>query len=318
MAIRWTKGQQDRLRKAVDTFRKKVERYKKTDIAEALPSVPKIRELKKQISTAKELNDLVKDLRAFSTGANKGKPQIYINPQGVKMTEWERQRVNKAIDIVNKQKRERVQKLESQNVYDAEGNLLPDLKRVAKKFEERAIKKRPEKFRTTAEWRKFAETMQEQMYDNYDDRRLNTLKNNMVTALKGFWGRDGKIYANIISRMTIDQMREAYNKNPEVFSPEFIYTRDVYDSTAKSREETAKDRLEEVIYNFADREMSRSIIDDELSRLKKGKAAAELKRTINDLDDMQIEYNLKAYYDVLNKSVTAEKKLEMLRAQKLI
>ena len=102
--IRWTKGQQERLRKAVDTFRKKVERYKKSDIAEALPSVPKIRELKKQISTAKELNDLVKDLRAFSTGANKGKPQIYVNPQGVKMTEWERKRVNKAIDIVNKQK----------------------------------------------------------------------------------------------------------------------------------------------------------------------------------------------------------------------
>lgn len=316
--IRWTKGQQERLRKAVDTFRKKVERYKKSDIAEALPSVPKIRELKKQISTAKELNDLVKDLRAFSTGANKGKPQIYVNPQGVKMTEWERKRVNKAIDMVNKQKQERVERLENQNIYDSEGNLIPDLKRVAKKYEERKIRNRPEKVRTSQEWSAFAKAMQEQMYQKYDERRLTTLQTNIVASLKKHWGRDGKLYANIVARMSIDDIKKAYEKDSDVFSPEFMYNRDVHDSARKSDEETAAQKLEKLVYQFTDRQLARDIIDDELARLKNDPAAVELKEAINDLDDMTIDYNLKAYYDVLNKSVKAEKKLEILKALKLI
>lgn len=330
MAIRWTKGQQAKLRKAVDTFRKKVERYSKSDIAEALPAVPKIRELKKQLSSAKELNALVKDLRAFSTGANKGKPQIYVNPQGVKMTEWERQRVNKAVEIVNKQKQERIEKLESGDVYDAEGNLIPDLKRVAKKYEEIKVKKRPEKVKTSKEWETFSKAMQEQMYKSYDNKRLAILQNNMVTALKSYWGREGKLYAQIIARMSMDDIKKAYEKDPDTFSPEFLYKRDVFDSSRKSDEETAARKMEKIIYPFANRKMSKDIINDELSRLKKIKlredkknlkqvqSAKEIVKAINDLDSLTIEQDLKAYYDVLNKSVSAEKKLEMLRAQKLI
>lgn len=328
--IRWTKGQQDRLRKAVDTFRKKVERYSGTDIAEALPAVPKVRQLKKQITTAKELNDLVKDLRAFSTGANKGKPQIYVNPQGVRMTEWERQRVSKAVDIVNKQKKERVERLESGDVYDAEGNLIPDLKRIAKKYEERMIKKRPEKVKTTKEWETFSREMQKQMYESYDDKRMKTMQDNLVTALKSYWGRDGKLYAQIIARMSIDELKKAYENDPDTFSPDFIYKRDVLDSSKKSDEETAARKLEKIIYPFADRNMTKDIINDELARLKKIKlredrknlkqvqSAREIVKAIKNLDETTISQDLKTYYDILNKSVSAEKKLDMLKALKLI
>lgn len=316
--IRWTKSQKSRLKKAVDTFRKKVERYSKTDIAEALPAVPKIRELKKQIGTAKELNALVKDLQAFSKGANKGKPQIYVNPQGVKMTEWERQRVNKAIAKVNLQKKERVEKIESQDIYDAEGNLLPDVKRVAKKYEERYIRKTPEKIKTKGEWTQFAEAMQRQMYENYDDKRVNTMQQNMISALKTFWGREGKFYANVISRMSLDELKQAYNDDPTTFSPDFIYTRDVYDSARQSDEETAKDKLEKIVYRYADRKMSKEIINDELSRMSNKGYGKELKQAMKNVSDTELEYNLKAYYDILNKSVTPKKKLEILREMDLI
>ena len=64
--------------------------------------------------------------------------------------------------------------------------------------------------------------------------------------------------------------------------------------------------------------MSRDIINDELSRLKNDPKSRELKRAINNVSDMDIEYNLKAYYDILNKSTTPQKKLEMLRELHLI
>ena len=317
--IRWTKGQQDRLRKAVDTFRKKVERYSKTDIAEALPEVPKIKELKKQITTSKELDRLVKDLRAFSSGANKGKPKIYVNPQGVKMTEWERQRVNKAIQQLNKQKEERVKKIESQEIYDAEGNKLPDIKRVAKKHEEIKVKKTPEKIKTSKEWRNFANEIQKQINKGYDEQRLITLQKNIISALKSYWGRDGAVYAEVVARMNVYQIKAAYEADPDTFSPEFIYTRDVYDSTKKSDEETAKDKFSRLIYKYVNIDTSRDIINDKLDKMnKKDKDTRELINLVNAIDDMTLSQDLELIYNILNKRVKASKKIEMLRALDLI
>ena len=317
--IRWTKGQKSKLKKAVDTFRKKVERYSKTDIAEALPAVPKIRELKKQIGTAKELNDLVKDLQAFSKGANKGKPQIYINPQGVKMTEWERQRVNKAIAKVNLHKKERVEKIESQEIYDAEGNLLPDVKRVAKKYEEIQIKKRPEKAKTSKEWKAFSKQMQELMSSNYENKRLETMQKNIITALKTFWGKEGAMYSEIVKRMSIDQVKKAYDQDGDTFSPEFMYKRDVYDSSRKADEETAQQKLEKLLYQFTDNKMSREIINDKINNMnQKNKAVQKIKKAINNIDDVTLNSDLKAYYDILNSRVKHEKKLQILMEMDLI
>ena len=94
--IRWTKSQVQRLKETVDAYNKNVRRVKRRkDVGQYAPPTEKFKELKMQISSANELNRIVKQLNKFAK--IKGKPEMYTNPHGVTMTQWQRQKMRSAL-----------------------------------------------------------------------------------------------------------------------------------------------------------------------------------------------------------------------------
>ena len=209
------------LRKAVANFNKKITRYSKTDIAPYLPERQSMREIKSMKPTAAEMKTLTKQLQRFTK--MKGKPQIYTNPKGVSMTEWERRIFNERIEAENRKRKKRQKMHEMLRTFDEYGREIPDTKKVVGESEQAPIKSRAETVRPDA-WKEFAKSMERQMFaTTYEERRAEIMKQNMITALEKHWGNEGKRFINALELMTPLQVHDTYLKNMDTFTPENLY-----------------------------------------------------------------------------------------------
>lgn len=84
--IRWRQNDVQELRKAVTNFNKKVRRLEKLE-NEVLPDTINYRQIKKEINTRQDLNNLINSLKRFS---KRGAENPYTLQSGETITTWER------------------------------------------------------------------------------------------------------------------------------------------------------------------------------------------------------------------------------------
>lgn len=90
--IKWTRGNEIELKKAVNSFNNKINKL--SNKIDYLPDIINFQEAKKKITTQNELNRYIKELNKFK---QESATNLYVTEAGAKITEWERTAVEKAI-----------------------------------------------------------------------------------------------------------------------------------------------------------------------------------------------------------------------------
>ena len=92
--IRWNRSDYARLRGAVSSFNKQINKLKEIEKeSEYLPDIKKYSDLKERIVSRQELNRVIKSLKDF--GSERSQEKI-TTPSGVEITRWENKEINKA------------------------------------------------------------------------------------------------------------------------------------------------------------------------------------------------------------------------------
>lgn len=211
--IRWTKSQIQRLKETVDAYNKNVRRVKRRkDVGAYAPPTEKFNELKKQISSANELNRIVRQLGNFAK--IKGKPDMYTNPHGVTMTQWQRNKMKSDIQAENRSRKIKIEKIESGAVYDFDGNVIPNAKREQLKNEFRLIQAKPETIKTIETFVKFEKDIRKLSYLRNPEVQLKRMRDNMIQGIEYVLGKDnGKKYIDKLKSMDAGEIEEFYLKN---------------------------------------------------------------------------------------------------------
>ena len=240
--IRWTKSQVQRLKETVDAYNKNVRRVKRRkDVGQYAPPTEKFKELKMQISSANELNRIVKQLNKFAK--IKGKPEMYTNPHGVTMTQWQRQKMRSDTQAENRYRQANLERLEGSEVYDFSGNVIPNAKREQLKNENRLIQAKPETIKTIETFVKFEKDIRKMAYLRNPEIQLKRMRDNMINGIKYVLGEEkGSKYIDKLNSMGTNEIEEFYLKNDLNIESFFRYQTE---SLAEMfGEETYEDRFE--------------------------------------------------------------------------
>lgn len=91
--IKWSRSNEIELKKAVNSFNNKINRL--TNKIDYLPEKIDFKDVKKQITTQSELNRYIKELNKFK---QEGATKLYTTEAGARITEWERNTIEKAVN----------------------------------------------------------------------------------------------------------------------------------------------------------------------------------------------------------------------------
>lgn len=231
--IRWTKTQLARFDRAVKAFNKNVRRIKRRkDVGVYAPETIKSKEIKQTITTAKELNRVVKWLNEFAE--IKGKPKMYTNPQGVTMTDWQRRKLNADIRKENIRRRKETEKLQKRTVYDEHGNPIKNASLENMKYENKEISTTPENVTTQESFVNLNKRLQKMAYTMNPEIQLRRMRDNLIQSIKSnFPNGEANDIINKLNSMTDEEIESFYLENAdvidrgEIFISDFIKYQDV-------------------------------------------------------------------------------------------
>lgn len=256
--IRWTKSQIQRLKETVDAYNKNVRRVKRRkDVGAYAPPTEKFSELRKQISSANELNRIVRQLGKFAK--IKGKPDMYTNPHGVTMTQWSREKMRSDTLAENRRRMENIERLESGALYDFSGNLIPNAKREQLKSQHRLIEAKPETIKSVETFVSLEKNLRRMAYLANPKVQLKRLKENMKKAIANVLGKQSiKYYENFIEQMEVENFEEYYLENEDLMEDFFNYQSESVaeiievkeDGEPLTYEDIFKNRLKQMIQRY--------------------------------------------------------------------
>lgn len=220
--IRWTKSQVQRLKETVDAYNKNVRRVKRRkDVGQYAPPTEKFKELKMQISSANELNRIVKQLNKFAK--IKGKPEMYTNPHGVTMTQWLREKIKSDTLAENRRRMANTARIEGTEVYDFSGNVIPNARREQLKNENRLIQAKPETLKSVETFADLQKNLRRMAYLANPDVQLERLQQNMIKGIKKAIGLKGRKYIRMIRDMPLEELEIFYLENESMLEDFFNY-----------------------------------------------------------------------------------------------
>ena len=89
--IRWQKSDYAKLRKAVSDFNKKLRNLQKTEYKVYLPDFISYRDVKSEILSRRDLNNMINSLNRFK---REGAENIYTTESGEQISNWERKELS--------------------------------------------------------------------------------------------------------------------------------------------------------------------------------------------------------------------------------
>lgn len=224
--IRWTKTQLARFDRAVKAFNKNVRRIKRRkDVGAYAPETIKSKEIKQTITTAKELNRVVKWLNEFAE--IKGKPKMYTNPHGVTMTDWQRRKTNADIRKENIRRRKETEKLQKRTVYDEHGNPIENASLENMKYENKEISKKPENVESIESLVSLNKRLQKMAYTMNPEIQLQRMRENLIQSItSNFPNGEANDIINKLNSMTDDEVENFYLENADVIDRGEIFISD--------------------------------------------------------------------------------------------
>ena len=224
--IRWTKTQLARFDRAVKAFNKNVRRIKRRkDVGDYAPETIKSKEIKQTITTAKELNRVVKWLTEFAE--IKGKPKMYTNPQGVTMTDWQRRKLNADIRKENIRRKKETEKLQKRTVYDEHGNPIKNASLENMKYENKEISTTPKNVTSQESFVNLNKRLQKMAYTMNPEIQLRRMRDNLIKSIKSnFPNGEANDIINKLNSMTDEEVESFYLENADVIDRGEIFISD--------------------------------------------------------------------------------------------
>lgn len=224
--IRWTKTQLARFDRAVKAFNKNVRRIKRRkDVGAYAPETIKSKEIKQTITTAKELNRVVKWLNEFAE--IKGKPKMYTNPHGVTMTDWQRRKINADIRKENIRRKKETEKLQKRTVYDEHGNPIENASLENMKYENKEISTSPENVTSQESFVNLNKRLQKMAYTMNPEIQLQRMRDNLIQSIKSnFPNGEANDIINKLNSMTDEEIESFYLENADVIDRGEIFISD--------------------------------------------------------------------------------------------
>ena len=215
--IRWRDNDDKELRRVVNNFNRKIRRLQKKGVnADILPSTINYKNIKNNITTR---NDFNKTIRKYSAFTKRNAEKLITNEEGFTRTSWEIREVAIAIRNINIRRAKELNKVKNYDVtsrgvkqgYNRE--YLPN-----ERLDELSPKSnRTNKIKNKAEWDKFVETVEKQMFDNYSNDKKELYKANYLKALKKeFVGIPNlNEYIKLLEKVSPDVYMKAYYSDQE-------------------------------------------------------------------------------------------------------
>lgn len=181
--IKWRKQDYAALQKTVKNFNAKIARIlkKNPDAAEYLPDKLSYAQLKKDIETRRDFNNVVKSLQRFS---KKGAEAPIVNPQGVKTTKWEKREIGIRVGQINRQRAAHRRRLPISHEHGTMGTVV-----------EHNLDKKEWDWRkkTHYAWEKFKESVFHQSQANYWSDKERLYLGNYYAAVDNNYGTIGLV-----------------------------------------------------------------------------------------------------------------------------
>jgi hypothetical protein len=222
--IRWSENDLNELKRSVKNFNAKVKRleakYKNSDVI--LPERMSVKELKKIVTTRRDLQRELKSLQSFT---ERGSEQIVDIPNtnnNIQMTKWQREEMSRRAKMINDKRYYRRQKLESQPLSNkgkplgytrgdigmgkVEANQLKPTKAFTKGMDKYSVAE------------KMKHLLKESQSDYWKKRDI-LMRENYIDALEdNFNPKDIKDIVKKIREMDINKFKETLLSDPEDFN----------------------------------------------------------------------------------------------------
>lgn len=220
--IRWRSKDSQELRKAVDRFNKKIS-YWENKGKDILPERVYISDLKANINTRQDFNNIINSLARFS---RRGAEDIKVNPYGVAVTNWELNEYNIKRAVRNRtfnQRKARLQKLE----IELKGFEDPLTRSEMGREEAAVLRPMKNRFKTARSLTEFKQSMKtavKQSKSGYWLMRDDIYKENYLTALERELGHiDGvKDIIDYVENLSGSELYRINLSNPDT-DIDFIY-----------------------------------------------------------------------------------------------
>lgn len=201
--IRWTKSQQEKLKKSVRSYNAKISRElkKNPQLEGGLPEKLSVRQLRKDIKTGKDLNQLVaRTKRVFKKNAF----DVVVNEKGVKTTKYEYHEVKLEVNRIN---RVRKKLREDADVSPNKGTMGT--------IEDQALQPKPFNFNKMEkrDWEKFKKGTRKMASDYYNSTRYSRYKENYIKALD-ILGEYGEPVKELVSKIDDEKFYKAQFDDP--------------------------------------------------------------------------------------------------------
>lgn len=215
--IKWTKGRNLKLRKAINRYNAKVEREikKNPELKNTTVSKWRTKDLKERIDSVNDLNVILRELdRAFAKGAF----DVTYTAEGFPITNYEKQNVKYQVRRINKRRAEKREEIPDNLEYYGTAEvvrkqILQD--RKVPNFEELKWE----------QWIKIAASLKEQDRDEYLKNIDGQYKDNYLKAIREIFGSAGdnlkKIVSQVPASVLVQNMYTSYEATIDyVYAPE--------------------------------------------------------------------------------------------------
>lgn len=222
--INWRSVDEKKLTNLVRQFNSKVGRLAKQnpDLAEILPKRLTKSSFKEGITTRQDFNRRYREYERF---LKKGSETIVENPQGLKLTAWEkRENEIKARTISNARARE-LKRIEATPLTDRgkpTGLIRGQRRYTQAERENREKKFNFNKIRPGKEYEMFKNVLENQVMSDYFDRRAQLYKDNYFKSLDNQYGGRANGIKEMLKDVDARTIADAVNSDPDL-SIDFNY-----------------------------------------------------------------------------------------------
>ena len=225
--IRWTEQDSKEIARVVKNFNSKITRLakKNPEIANILPEKVSSKQLKEIINTRQDLHRELNSLKRFS---KKGAERIVIVPDteyDLKTTNWQKVEMNRRIGIINRRRKERLERLQDVEMTSRGKSLGYTRGQLGMgKATEVALQPMTAFFRTmgNTDLKKRWQSILVQSQSDYFTKRDYQVRDNYITGLKQNYNEsDIKDIIDKIEHMDIKEFLNIFNQEGGTF--EFLY-----------------------------------------------------------------------------------------------
>lgn len=233
--IRWRESDKKELARLAKNFNAKIDYHlkKSPELKEVLPQKVKVRDLKKNIVTRKDLNRTLDKLATF---LQRGMEKVITNEKGEKATLFEIEQTKKNVRRLNAQRRAEQKKIDERPVY-IDGKKAVNVQRMVQEQKYKPIDFDFDKSEKGS-FKKFAEYVENKISDShYAIEASAYLQTLAETFYANYDDEIAKRLTELAAKVGGEKLLNLYYEGFEEISPDFHYDKNVNEKERIKRTE---------------------------------------------------------------------------------